>query len=300
MSFSTMMKMILGLIAPDGGQIDLAGHVPGSAVARALTAYLPENVAFSATLTGRETLRFFCRLRGESLGCVDALLEQVGLEPGGQRGAHRADVDGPVQERQVAPRHRHAPRPRGHGVGPMVGVSQRGVAREHVGHRMNHPVWPLKRPVQPVGILRARAVFTVCPLAVAGLESCPGKPPIFPQNTTPIREPPMAADTLTEFTDANFQAEALDADVPVLVDFWAEWCMPCRMLAPVIEKIAESYGDKIKVGKLDTDANRETAVKYGISSIPTVMLFHKGEMVKQVVGMQPEGAYTAEVDKVLG
>jgi len=110
----------------------------------------------------------------------------------------------------------------------------------------------------------------------------------------------MAADTLTEFTDANFQAEALDADVPVLVDFWAEWCMPCRMLAPVIEKIAATYGDKIKVGKLDTDANRETAVKYGISSIPTVMLFHKGEMVKQVVGMQPEGAYTAEVDKVLG
>ena len=110
----------------------------------------------------------------------------------------------------------------------------------------------------------------------------------------------MAADTLIEFTDANFQAEVLDSDVPVLVDFWAEWCIPCRMLAPIIEKIAETYGDKIKAGKLDTDANRETAVKYGISSIPTVMLFHKGELVKSLVGMQGEAVYTAEIDKALG
>ncbi|MEM9416527.1 MAG: thioredoxin [Planctomycetota bacterium] len=110
----------------------------------------------------------------------------------------------------------------------------------------------------------------------------------------------MASDTLIEFTDANFKAEALDADVPVLVDFWAEWCMPCKMLAPVIEKVAASYGDKVKAGKLDTDANRETAVEYGISSIPTVILFHKGEPVKTIVGLQPEAAYTAEIDALLG
>ena len=109
----------------------------------------------------------------------------------------------------------------------------------------------------------------------------------------------MATDTLTQFTDANFQAEALESEVPVLVDFWAEWCMPCRMLAPVIEKIAEAYGDRVKVGKLDTDANRETAVKYGISSIPTVILFQNGEPVKSIVGMQPEAAYTDEIDSIL-
>jgi len=110
----------------------------------------------------------------------------------------------------------------------------------------------------------------------------------------------MAAQTLLEFTDANFETDVLQSDVPVVVDFWAEWCMPCRMLAPVIEKIAETYGDKIKVGKLDTDANRETAVKYGISSIPTVIILQGGEVKKTVVGMQPEAAYAAEIDALLG
>jgi len=109
----------------------------------------------------------------------------------------------------------------------------------------------------------------------------------------------MASDAVHTFTDANFEDEVLKSDVPVLVDFWAEWCMPCRMLAPVIDKLAEKYGDKVKVGKVDTDANKETAVKYGIQSIPTVILIQNGEPVKNFVGMQPEAAYAEEIDKVV-
>ena len=101
----------------------------------------------------------------------------------------------------------------------------------------------------------------------------------------------MASDAVHTFTDDNFEEEVLKSDTPVLVDFWAEWCMPCRMLAPVIDKLAEKYGESVKVGKLDTDGNRDTAVKYGISSIPTVILIKDGEPVKSFQGMQPEAAY---------
>lgn len=110
----------------------------------------------------------------------------------------------------------------------------------------------------------------------------------------------MASDAVLTFTDANFEEEVLKSDKPVLIDFWAEWCMPCRMLSPVIEKIAEKYGDTVKVGKVDTDANRDTAVKYGINSIPTVILIKDGEPAKTLVGMQPEAAYAEELDKLIG
>lgn len=109
----------------------------------------------------------------------------------------------------------------------------------------------------------------------------------------------MASDAVHTFTDANFEDEVLKSDVPVLVDFWAEWCMPCRMLAPVIDKLAEQYDGKVKVGKVDTDANRDTAVKYGIQSIPTVILIKDGETIKNFVGMQPETAYAEEIDKLI-
>ena len=109
----------------------------------------------------------------------------------------------------------------------------------------------------------------------------------------------MASDAVLTFTDANFEEEVLKSDVPVLVDFWAEWCMPCKMLAPVIDKLAEQFDGKVKIGKMDTDANKETAVKYGIQSIPTVILIQDGEPVKTFVGMQPEAAYAEELDKVL-
>ena len=105
----------------------------------------------------------------------------------------------------------------------------------------------------------------------------------------------MAADTTKEFTDANFQDEVLGADQPVLVDFWAEWCMPCRMLAPTIDQLSAEYDGKVKVGKVDTDANQETALKFQISAIPTVMLFKNGEVVKKWQGV----ASKADFDAVL-
>ena len=95
----------------------------------------------------------------------------------------------------------------------------------------------------------------------------------------------MASESVLEITDDNFDAEVAQADVPVLVDFWAEWCMPCRMLAPVIDELADEFAGKAKVGKVDTDANRETSVKFAINAIPTVLLFKGGEVVKKFVGM---------------
>ncbi len=94
----------------------------------------------------------------------------------------------------------------------------------------------------------------------------------------------MASDAVKEFTDANFEAEVVKSAQPVVVDFWAEWCMPCRMLAPAIEKLAADYDGKAKIGKLDTDANREVSVKYGISAIPTVLIFKDGEVAQKFVG----------------
>jgi len=95
----------------------------------------------------------------------------------------------------------------------------------------------------------------------------------------------MANPHVSEFTDANFEAEVVQSDVPVLVDFWAEWCQPCRMLAPTIDQIAEEFAGRAKVGKVDTDSNREVSAKFGIRAIPTVILFKNGEPVKQFVGL---------------
>ena len=110
----------------------------------------------------------------------------------------------------------------------------------------------------------------------------------------------MASENVHEFNDANFDAEVVQSDVPVLVDFWAEWCMPCRMLAPTIDEIAEEYSGKVKVGKVDTDANRDISVKYGISAIPTIFLFQNGEVVKKFVGMTQKQDFTAALDEVTG
>ena len=104
----------------------------------------------------------------------------------------------------------------------------------------------------------------------------------------------MSADIL-EVTDANFQSEVLDADVPVIVDFWAAWCGPCRMVGPIVEEIAEDQAGKVKVAKLNVDENRETATKYGIMSIPTILLFDKGAVAKQVVGAMPKSALVQEL-----
>jgi len=95
----------------------------------------------------------------------------------------------------------------------------------------------------------------------------------------------MASEHVKTFSDDNFDGEVLKSDKPVLVDFWAEWCMPCRMLAPTIDAVAEEFEGKVAVGKVDTDANRDVSMKYGISAIPTVILFKGGEVVKKFVGL---------------
>ncbi len=103
-----------------------------------------------------------------------------------------------------------------------------------------------------------------------------------------------------EFTDANFEAEVLQSDKPVLVDFWAEWCMPCKMLAPTIDQIAEQFDGRVKVGKVDTDNNREISFKYGIQAIPTVILFQNGEVAQKFVGLKNKTEFEEALNTVIG
>lgn len=108
----------------------------------------------------------------------------------------------------------------------------------------------------------------------------------------------MAGANTQNFTDDNFDAEVLNSAVPVLVDFWAEWCMPCKMLSPTIDALAEEFKGRAKVGKVDTDSNRETAVKYGISAIPTVIIFKNGEVAKKFVGLQSKNDFAAALESL--
>jgi len=110
----------------------------------------------------------------------------------------------------------------------------------------------------------------------------------------------MASDDIQEFTDGNFDAEVINSDIPVLVDFWAEWCQPCRMLTPTMEELADEYKGKVKIGKLDTDSNRDVSIKYGISAIPTIILFHGGEVKKKFVGLTPKDQFAAALDELGG
>jgi thioredoxin 1 len=107
------------------------------------------------------------------------------------------------------------------------------------------------------------------------------------------------ADTVAEVTDSNFQAEVIEAEVPVLVDFWAPWCGPCRMVAPVVEEIARERGDQLKVVKLNIDENQETAVQFNVLSIPTLMVFRHGEVAKTVIGAYPKAKLEAELEPAL-
>ena len=100
-------------------------------------------------------------------------------------------------------------------------------------------------------------------------------------------------------TDGNFKSEVLDSKIPVLVDFWAEWCAPCKMVAPVVEKIAKEYIGKLKVGKVNVDDNAETPTQYGIQGIPTLILFKDGQVVNQLVGFQSEQKLKSAIDSVL-
>ncbi len=101
---------------------------------------------------------------------------------------------------------------------------------------------------------------------------------------------------VAEFTEGNFEQEVLNSTQPVLVDFWAEWCGPCRMLAPTIEKIADAYAGKAKVGKVDTDSNRDLAVKYGINNIPTIIIFKDGQVAQKFVGIKSENDLKQALD----
>lgn len=103
-----------------------------------------------------------------------------------------------------------------------------------------------------------------------------------------------------ELTDDNFEAEVLKSDKPVLVDFWAVWCGPCRIVSPIVEEIGKEYEGKLKVGELNVDNNSRIASQYGIMSIPSLLFFKAGQVVDQVVGAVPKQQLTDKVDKILG
>ena len=107
----------------------------------------------------------------------------------------------------------------------------------------------------------------------------------------------MAGQNVVEFNDQNFEQEVINSETPVLVDFWAEWCGPCRMLGPTIDKLAKDYAGKVKVGKVDTDSNRDVSIKYGINSIPTVLIFKGGQVVQKFVGLRQERDFKEALDK---
>ena len=107
------------------------------------------------------------------------------------------------------------------------------------------------------------------------------------------------ADSIAEVTDNNFQAEVIESEVPVLVDFWAPWCGPCRMVAPVVEEIAQERGEALKVVKLNTDENPNTAIQFNVLSIPTLILFKQGEVAKTVIGAYPKRKLEAELEPAL-
>jgi thioredoxin 1 len=100
-------------------------------------------------------------------------------------------------------------------------------------------------------------------------------------------------------TDDTFKAEVLESDVPVLVDFWAPWCGPCRMVAPILEELSESYAGRVKIVKLNTDENPQVSAAYGIISIPTLNVYRGGELVKQLIGAKPKPVLVNEIESVL-
>lgn len=102
-----------------------------------------------------------------------------------------------------------------------------------------------------------------------------------------------------QVTDATFEQEVIKSDIPVLIDCWAEWCAPCRMVGPVIDKLAEEYKGKFKIAKLDVDNNKDTAMKYSITSIPTMLIFKNGEVIDGLIGAHPEANIKAKLDQHL-
>ena len=104
---------------------------------------------------------------------------------------------------------------------------------------------------------------------------------------------------VTVVTDADFEQTVLQSNKPVLVDFWADWCQPCHLIAPTVKELAAEYGDQIRVGKLDVDANPVTTAQYGIRGIPALLLFKDGKLVEQIVGVQPKEKIVASIEAQL-
>jgi thioredoxin 1 len=102
-----------------------------------------------------------------------------------------------------------------------------------------------------------------------------------------------------EITDSNFEQTVLQSDRPALVDFWAAWCQPCKAIAPIVEQLAEEYGDRVVVGKLDVDANRDTAVKYGIRAIPTLLIVKDGKEADRIVGRTDKASLASKLESLL-
>ena len=109
----------------------------------------------------------------------------------------------------------------------------------------------------------------------------------------------MASESIIEVSDSNFESEVVNSDLPVLVDFWAPWCGPCRAIAPMVEEISSAYEGKIKVGKMNVDENQATTMKFGIRSIPTLIMFKGGEAIDQIIGAVPKGEIERVVEKSL-
>jgi thioredoxin 1 len=105
---------------------------------------------------------------------------------------------------------------------------------------------------------------------------------------------------LLKVTDENFDAEIVNSDIPAMVDFWAAWCGPCKMVGPIVEELADEYKGKIKVAKMDVDQNRATPGKFGIRNIPTLIFFKGGEVIHTIVGAQPKNLIEDELKKLLG
>ena len=101
-------------------------------------------------------------------------------------------------------------------------------------------------------------------------------------------------------SDAEFSQEVLESAKPVLVDFWADWCGPCKMIAPVVEELAQEYDGQVSFAKLDVDANPKTAMQFGVRSIPTLLIFREGQVAEQVIGAVPKSMLKKKLDKVLG
>ena len=107
------------------------------------------------------------------------------------------------------------------------------------------------------------------------------------------------SDKISHVSEANFEAEVLNSEVPVLVDFWAEWCGPCKMIAPILEQMVDEYGDRLKVAKMDVDANQQTPMKYGVRGIPTLMIFKDGNVEATKVGAVSKSQLSEFIDSAL-